>query len=178
MCLNKRHITQPHTLTSQYSHVGMQCHVALRHMLCTSMIRMDLQEGARSNKCESTSVILCVYVSFKETSVVPPTILLLVHVIGSSLSIFRLLLWHFGSASLRLLSDFLFLRMCACYFISLALVSSWSYNASTTTGVLFYGSLRIAISSEVRNNVVVRDWHLSVRSRCHSFTGCVVCECA
>ena len=35
----------------------------------------------------------------------------LVHFIGSSLSIFRLLFWHFGSASLRLLSDFFNSRM-------------------------------------------------------------------
>ena len=45
------------------------------------MIRMDLQEGARSNKCESTLVIFYVFISFKETSVVPPTSLLLILVI-------------------------------------------------------------------------------------------------
>ena len=35
----------------------------------------------------------------------------LVHFIGSSSQIFRLLFWHFGSASLRLLGDFFILRM-------------------------------------------------------------------
>ena len=68
--------------------------------------------------------------------------------------------WHFGSASLRLLSDFLFLRMCACYYIPLALVSSWSCNASITTGVQFYESLRIAISSEVQIEVFC--WEIGI----------------
>ena len=56
---------------------------------------------------------MCVYVSFKETSEVPPTSLLqlLVYFFGFSSPIFRLLFWHFGFATLRLLGDFFVLRM-------------------------------------------------------------------
>ena len=102
-CTKDTQHSRTHSI-SHYFHDGLQGHVALRHMHCTSMIRMDLQEGVRSNKCESTFVTFYVCISFKETSEVPPTsllqlLVLCVRLFIAALSTLVLTLWLCGAST-------------------------------------------------------------------------------
>ena len=54
----------------------------------------------------------------------------------------------------------------------LVLIAHWSAL------VLFYGCSYRRLVAEALIGVFVEDWHSTVRSRCHFFTGCVVFECA